>query len=78
MYANPSLIFKFAHRIATMLKRGCSQYKMGSADLKEASATRQQNSYTVSQRCAVFVLRHTNLCTKGICEAARPCFTACR
>jgi hypothetical protein len=44
---------------------------MGSADLPEATATRQQNSYTVSQRCAVFVFRRANLRTMGICEAAR-------
>jgi hypothetical protein len=43
---------------------------MGSADLPEAAATRQQNSYTISQRCAVFVFRHANLRTKGIREAA--------
>jgi hypothetical protein len=44
---------------------------MGSADLPEAAATRQQNLYTVSQRCAVFVFRHANLRTTGIREAAR-------
>jgi hypothetical protein len=44
---------------------------MGSADLPEATATHQQNLYTVSQQCAVFVFRHANLRTAGICEAAR-------
>jgi hypothetical protein len=39
---------------------------MGSADLPEAAATHQQNSYTVSQQCVVFVFRHANLCTTGI------------
>jgi hypothetical protein len=44
---------------------------MGSADLPEAAATRQQNSYTVSQQCAVFVFRPANLRTTGIREAVR-------
>jgi hypothetical protein len=44
---------------------------MGSADLPEAAATPQQNSYTVSQQCVVFVFRHTNLRMTGIREAAR-------
>jgi hypothetical protein len=44
---------------------------MESADLPEATATRQQNLYTVLQRCAVLVFRHANLCTAGIHEAAR-------
>jgi hypothetical protein len=44
---------------------------MGSADLPEATATHQQNSYTVSQRCVVFVFQHANLRTTGIHEAAR-------
>jgi hypothetical protein len=41
---------------------------MGSADLPEAAAIRQQNLYTVPQRCAVFI-RHANLRTTGIREA---------
>jgi hypothetical protein len=44
---------------------------MGSADLPEAAATRQQNLYTVSQQCAVFIFCHANLCMTGICKAAR-------
>jgi hypothetical protein len=44
---------------------------MGSADLPEAVAKRQQNLYTVSQRCAVFVFCHANLRKTGINEAAR-------
>jgi hypothetical protein len=43
---------------------------MGSADLWEATATRQQNLYTVLQLCVVFVFRHANLRMTGICEAA--------
>jgi hypothetical protein len=43
---------------------------MESADLPEAAATRQQNSYTISQLCTVFVFRHANLRTTGIHEAA--------
>jgi hypothetical protein len=43
---------------------------MGSADLSEAAATRQQNLYTVSLRWAVFIFRHANLLMMGICEAA--------
>jgi hypothetical protein len=43
---------------------------MGSADLLEAAATRQQNWYTVLQQCTVFVYRHaylrSNLFAKGI------------
>jgi hypothetical protein len=45
--------------------------KMGSADLPEAAATRQENLYTVSQRCVVFVFHQANLCTTGIRQAAR-------
>jgi hypothetical protein len=44
---------------------------MGSADLPEAAATRQQNLYTVSQQCAVLAFRHTNLHTMAIQKAAR-------
>jgi hypothetical protein len=44
---------------------------MGSADLPEAAATRQQYLYTVLQQCAVFVFPPANLRTMGICEAAR-------
>jgi hypothetical protein len=44
---------------------------MGSADLPEATATRQQNLYTVSQLCEEFVFCHANLCMTGIREAAR-------
>jgi hypothetical protein len=43
---------------------------MGLADLLEAAASCQQNSYTISQRCAVFVFRHANLCMMGIRKAA--------
>jgi hypothetical protein len=52
---------------------------MGSADLPEAAATHQQNLYTVSQRCAVFVIRHANLCTTVYPRSSmrRRCFTAC-
>jgi hypothetical protein len=45
--------------------------KMGSADLPEAAATCQQNSYTVSQRWALFIFRHVNHRTMGIGEAVR-------
>jgi hypothetical protein len=38
---------------------------MESAYLPEAAATCQQNSYTISQRCALFVFRHANLRTTG-------------
>jgi hypothetical protein len=53
---------------------------MGSADLPEAAATRQQNLYTFLQRCAVFIFRHANLHMTGIREAVRgvnllPCAT---
>jgi hypothetical protein len=44
---------------------------MGLADLPEAAATCQQNLYTISQRCVVFVFRHANLRTTGIHEAVR-------
>jgi hypothetical protein len=44
---------------------------MGSADLPEASATRQQNLYSVSQQFTVFVFHHANPRTTGICKAAR-------
>jgi hypothetical protein len=43
---------------------------MRSADLPEAAATGQQNLYTVSKQCAVFVFHHANLRTTGIREAA--------
>jgi hypothetical protein len=43
---------------------------MGSADLPEATALRQQNSYTALQCCAVFVFRLANLRTTGIRKAA--------
>jgi hypothetical protein len=42
---------------------------MGSADLPEDAATRQQNSYNLWQRGEVFVFCHANLCTTGILEA---------
>jgi hypothetical protein len=44
---------------------------MTNADLPEATATHQQNLYTVLQLCAVFVFRHANLCMTGIHEVAR-------
>jgi hypothetical protein len=44
---------------------------MGSADLPEAAAKRQQNLYIISQRCAVFFFRHANLRMTGIREAVR-------
>jgi hypothetical protein len=43
---------------------------MGSADLPEATATRQQNLFTVSQWCLVFIFSHANPRMMGICEAA--------
>jgi hypothetical protein len=42
---------------------------MGSTDLPKAAAACQQNLYTVSQRCAVFVYRHNNVRKTGIHEA---------
>jgi hypothetical protein len=44
---------------------------MGSADLPEAAATHQQNLYTISQWCAVFIFRQANLRTMGIGKEAR-------
>jgi hypothetical protein len=50
---------------------GVLRCKIGSADFPEAAAARQQISYTVSQRCTVFVFRQANLRMTGIREAAR-------
>jgi hypothetical protein len=53
---------------------------MGSADLPEAAAKRQQHSYTVTQRCSVFVFCHANLRMTAYPQSSvrRRCFTACR
>jgi hypothetical protein len=59
-YANPSLIFKIARRIATMFyKSGLTMLNLISQFARTQSFMPAKFAY-VSQQCAVFVIRHAN------------------